>query len=127
VNFNHFGYYRFLNQYPIIKTPLDPRGVFHFIQHFTKSGDSILKSGTFKAIPCSFVIAGGASSGDLTQREDDNVHYQNMEYLVNELILQNKQFQMMSYPNRSHGISEGENTSRHLYSLITNYLMENNK
>jgi dipeptidyl-peptidase-4 len=34
---------------------------------------------------------------------------------------------MMSYPNRSHGISEGENTSRHLYSLITNYLMENNK
>jgi dipeptidyl-peptidase-4 len=58
---------------------------------------------------------------------DDNVHYQNMEYLVDELILQNKQFQMMSYPNRSHGINEGENTTRHLYTLITNYLMENNK
>jgi len=57
---------------------------------------------------------------------DDNVHYQNMEYLVNELILRNKQFQMMSYPNRSHGIYEGENTTRHLYTLITNYLIEKN-
>ncbi|MFI2743543.1 DPP IV N-terminal domain-containing protein [Zhouia sp. PK063] len=58
---------------------------------------------------------------------DDNVHYQNMEYLVNELIRQNKQFQMMSYPNRSHGIYEGKNTTRHLYTLITNYLLAHNK
>ncbi len=41
---------------------------------------------------------------------DDNVHYQNMEVLINELIKENKEFQMMSYPNRSHGIYEGENT-----------------
>lgn len=57
---------------------------------------------------------------------DDNVHYQNMEYLVNELIRQNKKFTMMAYPNRSHGIYEGENSSRHLYSLLTDYLMEHN-
>ena len=57
---------------------------------------------------------------------DDNVHYQNMEFLVNELIRQNKQFEMMAYPNRSHGIYEGENTSRHLYTLITNYLLKHN-
>ncbi|MCX2678636.1 S9 family peptidase [Galbibacter sp. EGI 63066] len=57
---------------------------------------------------------------------DDNVHYQNMEYLINELIRHNKQFQMMSYPNRSHRIYEGKNTQRHLYTLITNYLLENN-
>lgn len=57
---------------------------------------------------------------------DDNVHYQNMEYLVNELIRQNKQFRMMAYPNRSHGIYEGANTQRHLYTLITNYLLEKN-
>lgn len=57
---------------------------------------------------------------------DDNVHYQNMEYLVNELIRQNKQFDMMVYPNRSHHIYEGENTSRHLYTLITDYLLEHN-
>lgn len=55
---------------------------------------------------------------------DDNVHYQSAELLINELIKQNKQFQMMSYPNRSHGIYEGRNTRRHLYTLITNYLLE---
>ncbi|MBX2872915.1 MAG: DPP IV N-terminal domain-containing protein [Saprospiraceae bacterium] len=54
---------------------------------------------------------------------DDNVHYQNAEALINELILHNKQFQVMPYPNRSHGIREGENTSRHLYTLLSNYLM----
>ncbi|MFK7810432.1 MAG: S9 family peptidase [Saprospiraceae bacterium] len=54
---------------------------------------------------------------------DDNVHYQNAEALINELIKHNKLFQVMPYPNRSHGIYEGENTTRHLYSLMTNYLM----
>ncbi|HLV64063.1 S9 family peptidase [Galbibacter sp.] len=58
---------------------------------------------------------------------DDNVHYQNAEYLINELIRNNIQFDMMSYPNRSHGIYEGENTSIHLYTLISNYLLEHNK
>jgi dipeptidyl-peptidase 4 len=53
---------------------------------------------------------------------DDNVHYQNAEMLVNELIKYNKQFQFMPYPNRSHGISEGEGTSLHLATLFTNYL-----
>ena len=38
---------------------------------------------------------------------DDNVHYQNAEMLLNELIKYNKQFQFMPYPNRTHGISEG--------------------
>ena len=56
---------------------------------------------------------------------DDNVHYQSAEYLVNELIRHNKPFSMMSYPNRSHGIFEGQNTSRHLFELLTRYLHEN--
>lgn len=55
---------------------------------------------------------------------DDNVHYQSAEILINELVKQNKQFQIMPYPNRSHGIREGENTRRHLYTLLTNYIME---
>jgi dipeptidyl-peptidase-4 len=55
---------------------------------------------------------------------DDNVHYQNAEVVVNELIKQNKQFDMFSYPNRTHSIKEGENTTRHLYSLLTKYLKE---
>lgn len=53
---------------------------------------------------------------------DDNVHYQNAEILINELIKHNKQFQFMAYPNRSHSISEGEGTSRHLATLFTNFL-----
>jgi len=56
---------------------------------------------------------------------DDNVHYQSYERLVNELIKHNKHFTMMSYPNRTHGISEGQNTTRHLFTLLTRYLLEN--
>jgi len=53
---------------------------------------------------------------------DDNVHYQNADMLLNELIKYNKQFQFMPYPNRSHGIYEGAGTSLHLATLYTNYL-----
>jgi len=56
---------------------------------------------------------------------DDNVHYQNAEMLVNELIKYNRQFQFMPYPNRSHGIYEGEGTRKHLNTLFTNYLKQN--
>ncbi len=53
---------------------------------------------------------------------DDNVHYQGTEALINELVKDNKLFSMMIYPNRSHGIFEGENTTRHLREVLTNYL-----
>ncbi|MEP6845153.1 MAG: S9 family peptidase [Panacibacter sp.] len=53
---------------------------------------------------------------------DDNVHYQNAEMLINELVKYNKQFQLMIYPNRSHGLSEGEGTFRHLATLYTTFL-----
>jgi dipeptidyl-peptidase-4 len=53
---------------------------------------------------------------------DDNVHYQNAELLINELVKYNKQFQVMPYPNRSHGLSEGQGTFNHLQTLYTNYL-----
>lgn len=56
---------------------------------------------------------------------DDNVHYNNNEMLINELIKHNKIFQMMSYPNRSHSISEGAGTGRHLATIFTNFLRTN--
>jgi dipeptidyl-peptidase-4 len=55
---------------------------------------------------------------------DDNVHYNNAEQMINELIKNNKPFQMMAYPNRTHSISEGEGTSRHLATTFTQYLKE---
>jgi dipeptidyl-peptidase-4 len=53
---------------------------------------------------------------------DDNVQYDNAEKMLNELIKYNKQFQFMPYPNRTHGLSEGEGTTRHLQTLYTDYL-----
>jgi hypothetical protein len=53
---------------------------------------------------------------------DDNCHYQGTERLINELVLHNKPFQMLAYPNRSHSISEGRNTSRHLFEQMTRFL-----
>ena len=52
---------------------------------------------------------------------DDNVHYQGTEMLINELVKHNKQFDFMSYPNRSHGIYEGAGTTLHLRTMLTNY------
>jgi dipeptidyl-peptidase 4 len=56
---------------------------------------------------------------------DDNVHYQNCEALINELVANNKHFTMMAYPNRTHSISQGKGTTRHLYETLTRYLEEN--
>jgi dipeptidyl-peptidase-4 len=56
---------------------------------------------------------------------DDNCHYQNCERLVDRLIALNKPFSMLAYPNRSHSISEGANTSRHLYESMTRFLERN--
>jgi dipeptidyl-peptidase-4 len=55
---------------------------------------------------------------------DDNVHFQNSEALINALVAANKPFTMMAYPNRTHCICEGGNTSRHLLGLLTRYLHE---
>jgi dipeptidyl-peptidase-4 len=53
---------------------------------------------------------------------DDNVHFQNAEMLVNELVTHNKQFQYMAYPGRSHGLSEGKGTRTHLSTMCTRFL-----
>lgn len=56
---------------------------------------------------------------------DDNCHYQGVERLVNELVAHNKHFEFLPYPNRSHSISEGTNTTRHLYGSMTRFIEEN--
>ena len=56
---------------------------------------------------------------------DDNVHYQNFELLVNELIKNNKLFSMMSYPMRDHGISQRENTTLHMRRTMEQFWKKN--
>lgn len=56
---------------------------------------------------------------------DDNVHYQGSERLINKLVENNIQFDFMSYPNRTHGIREGENTSLHMVTKQTEYFLTN--
>jgi dipeptidyl-peptidase-4 len=56
---------------------------------------------------------------------DDNVHYQNAELLINELIKYNKKFHFMPYPNRAHSMAEGEGTFAHLRTIYTDFLKSN--
>lgn len=55
---------------------------------------------------------------------DDNVHYKNAEVLINELIKNGKLFQLMIYPNRTHGISEGAGTRQQLNATFIKFLRE---
>jgi len=55
---------------------------------------------------------------------DDNVHVQNAMDLAEALIAENKQFDMMMYPDKNHGIYGGK-TRIQLYTLMTNYILEN--
>lgn len=55
---------------------------------------------------------------------DDNVHFQNAAMLTNALIKANKQFDNGYYPDRAHGISGG-NASLHLYTKMTNFILDN--
>ncbi len=52
---------------------------------------------------------------------DDNVHYQNSMEMINALVKANKQFDLMIYPNRNHGIYGG-NTRLHLYTKMNRFL-----
>lgn len=55
---------------------------------------------------------------------DDNVHFtQTMQY-AEALVQANKQFDMHVYKDRDHGIY-GKNTRYHLYTKMSNYLIEN--
>ncbi len=56
---------------------------------------------------------------------DDNVHVQGAYALINELVKNNKLFSLMIYPNRSHGIYEGKNTTRHVFETLTNFIFKN--
>ena len=55
---------------------------------------------------------------------DDNVHLQNTMEFVDELVKENKQFDLFIYPNKNHSI-RGENTRLHLYTKMTSFILNN--
>ena len=55
---------------------------------------------------------------------ETNTHLQIVEHLVNRLIELGKPFDYMLYPNRNHGMREGEETRPHLYRLMSRYWLE---
>ncbi|MBE6275007.1 MAG: S9 family peptidase [Bacteroides sp.] len=56
---------------------------------------------------------------------DDNVHYQSCEMLVNELVRLGKVFYQLSYPMRTHGISERQGTTLHLRRSMADFWLKN--
>lgn len=55
---------------------------------------------------------------------DDNVHLQNSIEMIDKMVEANKYFDLLIYPNRSHGISGG-NYSYHMYTSMTNFILKN--
>ena len=56
---------------------------------------------------------------------ETNTHIQIIEGLVDRLIALGKPFDYMVYPNRDHGLREGDGTSVHVRMLMVRYLLDN--
>jgi dipeptidyl-peptidase 4 len=57
---------------------------------------------------------------------DDNVHFQNATQMISALVKSNIDFESAYYPNKNHSISGTlDNTTFHLWSKMTNWIMEN--
>lgn len=57
---------------------------------------------------------------------DDNVHFQNATQMITALVKSNIDFESAYYPNKNHSISgTSDNTSFHLWSKMTNWILEN--
>jgi dipeptidyl-peptidase-4 len=54
---------------------------------------------------------------------DDNVHFQNTVQMVDSLIAAGKQFDLMFYPGKTHGIA-GKAARSHLYHLIQDHFRQ---
>jgi dipeptidyl-peptidase 4 len=55
---------------------------------------------------------------------DDNVHFQNSMELITALVTAGKDFDLMIYPDKNHGIG-GAKTRLHLYKKMTQFVLDN--
>ncbi len=77
-----------------------------------------------KSSPVNFA---GDLKGNLLEvhgTSDDNVHFQNTVQMVNALINADKQFHLMIYPRKTHGIA-GKAARTHLFHMIEDHFEEN--
>ena len=77
--------------------------------------------GYFRGSPINFVDGLEGNLLIIHGTGDDNVHYQSTEMLVNKLIEKGKIFYQLSYPMRTHSISEGRGTSLHLRKQLVDF------
>ena len=56
---------------------------------------------------------------------DDNVHMQNTMQFIEQLQCDGKQFDLMIYPGKNHSMRGKGNVNFHLYTLMTNFILEN--
>jgi dipeptidyl-peptidase-4 len=102
----HWKYYDTIYTERFMQTPqLNPEGY--------KEGSPLTKA---EQIEGNYLLVHGTG--------DDNVHYQNAVEMVDALIAGDVHFDLMIYPNRNHGIYGG-NTSRHLYRMMNEFILEN--
>ena len=74
----------------------------------------------------SIVAAAGKLHGSLLLvhgSSDDNVHFQNTIQMADALIRAGKQFRMMVYPNKTHGIS-GPDARTHLFHMMEDFWLQ---
>lgn len=55
---------------------------------------------------------------------DDNVHPQNSYDFMTALVAADRQFELQLYPNSNHGIYTGKNTTFHLYTRMTDFILK---
>jgi len=56
---------------------------------------------------------------------DDNVHVQNSMRMIDAMIENNKAFDLMMYPDRTHSIYKTRNDRLHLYTKMTDFIYTN--
>jgi dipeptidyl-peptidase-4 len=76
-----------------------------------------------KSAPVNFAADLHGSLLEVHGTSDDNVHLQNTIQMVNAFINSGKQFRLMLYPRKTHGIA-GEEARSHLFHMIQDHFEE---
>jgi len=82
------------------------------------------EDGYRKSSPLNFAADLHGSLLEVHGTSDDNVHLQNTIQMVNGFINSGKQFQLMMYPRKTHGIA-GKAARTHLFHMIEDHFEKN--